>query len=154
MAIFAVPARGVGRKDYSIAGEQLVEPVITSWQSLYSYQKKFTVPALGSKEVEIEIPLKQVVLIYDFMASIPSLKLIRFVVDSIASDLSEVNVLDEPGYQTVYVRISRGYTFLNIARLKLYNYSSEEETNMRVSLLGLYTSEEEYYLRLYEPIPL
>ena len=145
---FVVESRGVGRKDYSLMTEFSVEPTIRSYQSLYSHYDLISVPALGSIVIDVVIPLEQVVLLYDFLASIPSNNLIRMIVTAVAPDLSTGIAVDKSGYQVVEAHLLKGYIFFHIIRLTLYNYRDVEETDMRVSLTGLYTSEKEYYMSL------
>lgn len=145
---FAVEERGIGRKDYSLMTEFSVEPTIRSYQSLYSYSDLITIPANSSKVIDVKIPLEQVVLLYDFLASIPSNNLIRMVVTAVAPDGSTGDALDKTAYQTVEAHLLKGFIFFHIIRFTLYNYRDVEETYMRVSCNGLYTSEKEYYMAL------
>lgn len=145
---FAVEERGIGRKDYSLMTEFSVEPTIRSHQSLYSYCDLITVPANSSKVIDVEIPLEQVVLLYDFLASIPSNNLVRMVVTAVAPDESTGIAIDKTSYQAVEAHLLKGYIFFHIIRFTLYNYRDAEETFMRISCNGLYTSEKEYYMSI------
>jgi len=145
---FAVPAKGVGRKDYSAATEMSVEPVISSWQSVYLYYEALFVPAGGSIVRDVDTPLNQVVLLYDFFASIPANRLIRLKVEAVdALGVAYINV-DEAAYQTVATHISKGYPFFKTIRFTAYNYGDEDEWNFWIGCAGLYTSEEQYYVGL------
>lgn len=145
---FAVEPRGVGRKDYSSATEQSVEPVITSWQSAYKYRKAITVPALSHVVTDIKVPLAQVVLLYDFFASRPSNRLIRLLVEAITADGSAATVIDETKYQTVASHLLKGFPFFETIRFTTYNYADVDENYMRIGFSGLYTSLKEYHLKI------
>jgi len=149
-----VPAKGIGRRDYSIASEKFVEPVISSWQNVYIHRDTITVPALGNIATDVNVPLDQVVLIYDFFASIPSNHLIRLKVDAVDSLGAVVNILDKVGLQTIVASLLKGHPFLNIIRFTTYNYRAVDEDYMRIGCAGLYTSREEYYIRIADlPVP-
>lgn len=150
---FPVVARGVGRKDYSMATEKAVEPVITSWQSVYMFRKAIVIPALSNVVTDIEVPLKQVVLLYDFFASIPANRLIRLKVDAIYAG-ETLHVIDETAYQTVKSHISKGYPFFGTIRFITYNYWDSDEDYMRIGCSGLYTSLDEYFIKLGAAPPL
>jgi len=148
-----VATRGVARRDYSTATEKFVEPVISSWQSVYLYQANVVVPPEGSLTTDVAVELGQVVLVYDFFASIPSNRLIRlevFTIDSLGVAFRAVN---KYGFQTVVSHITKGIPFLATIRFVTYNYSSIAENYMRIGCSGIYTSEEEYYLRLAPETP-
>lgn len=149
--IFAVVARGIGRKDYSDMVEYSVEPTIRSHQSVFSYCDLITVPALGSIVVDVPVPLDQVAMLYDFLASRPSNNLVRMVVEAIDSVGAVIPVVDKSSYQTAEVHLAKGHPFLYIARFTLYNYQIVDENYMRISCQGLYTSEKEYYIALGTP---
>lgn len=141
-----VTARGVGRKDYSGATEMSVEPLISSWQSVYLYHEGLFVPAGGYMVRDVETPLNQVVLLYDFFASIPANRLIRLKVEAVdALGVPYVNV-DETAFQTVTQHISKGYPFFKTIRFTAYNYGDDNEWNFWIGCAGLYTSEEQYYV--------
>lgn len=146
---FTVAARGVGRKDYSSATEKSVEPVISSWQSGYLYRGAVVVPALGSLTTDIEVELDQVVIIYDFFASIPSNRLIRLIVQAVGEDGAVLDVLDKTSYQTVVAHILKGVEFFKIIRFITYNYADVDE-DMRIGCSGMYTSLTEYLLYIAE----
>ena len=152
MTVFSVPARGVGRIDYSSATEVSVEPVITSYQSLFMRREAVVVPALGNEVVDIPVPVGKVVMLYNFYASIPSNHLIRLVVQSIDSVGAVATVIDDSNYQTIDAPIHKGYTFLSIIRFIVYNYKTTIENYMRIGCAGLYTSSEEFHLRIGPPL--
>jgi len=147
---YTVRAEGVGRKDYSKMSEFSVEPTIRSYQSLYSHCELITVPANSDTVVDIEIPLDQVVMVYDFMASIPSNNLVRMNVTAVDPVGATLTIFDKAAYQTVEKHIAKGIQFFHIIRMTLYNYRDVDETFMRISCNGLYTSSTEYFLRIPE----
>jgi len=147
MAIFTVPARGVGRPDYSSSVEISVEPVITSHESVYSYRGAVVIAAASSTVTNVTVPLNQVVLLHDFYASIPANMLIRLVVEAIDRAGTITEVVDQSGYQGVTAHISKGYPFFQTIRFTTYNYQPlAAENNMRIGCAGFYTSAEEYYI--------
>lgn len=143
--IFTVSAKGVGRKDYSAGTELSVEPLISSWQSVYLFYKQVSVPAGGSLVTVVGVPLNQVVLLYDFFASIPANRLIELMVEAI--DLLGIiaTVVDEIAYQTVAKHVSKGFPFFKTIRFTTYNYGDVPE-NFRIGCVGLYTSAEQYHI--------
>lgn len=143
-----VEARGIGRVDYSSGVEASAEPVISSWQSLYVYREVVIVPAGGSLVTDVQVELDRVVILYDFYASIPSNRVIRLSVETVDSLGATVFVIDRSGYQTIVAPLLRGFLFLNIIRFTTYNYEAVDEENMRIGCLGLYTTLEEYYIRI------
>jgi hypothetical protein len=149
---FTVPAVGVGRADYSVATEKSVEPVISSWQSVYLYREVVTVPAGGNVVMNVAIELDQVVLVYDFFTSIPANRLIRLLVEDIDAEGIAYTVIDEAAYQTVTKHLLKGYPFLNTIRFTTYNYGDVDE-DFRIGCAGLYTSLEEYYIRVSPVLP-
>lgn len=149
-----VIATGVGRADYSVGIEMTVEPVITSYQSAYLYRDAVVVPAGGSLVKEVSVPLDQVVLLYDFYATIPANRLIRMVVEAVASDETSTEVVNKAAYQTVEAHLSKGYPFFHIIRFTLYSYGDVDEDYMRIGCAGLYTSVQEFFIMVSPEIPL
>lgn len=145
---FPVIARGIGRKDYSTATEVSVEPVISSWQSVYLFYKQVIVPAGGSLVTDVEVELDQVVLLYDFFASIPANRLIRLVVEAVDPLGITAPTVDETAYQTIETHISKGYPFFKIIRFTTYNYGDVDEKYFRIGCAGLYTTKEQYRIML------
>ncbi len=143
-ATFVVPAKGVGRRDYSAATEKFVEPVISSWQSVYTGYQAVSVPAGGSVVTDIQVALDQVVLLYDFFASIPANSLIRLLVEAVDA-LGAVTVIDKTTYQTVAEHVLKGYPFFQIIRFTTYNYGVAQD--FRIGCCGLYTSLGEYWIK-------
>lgn len=150
---FAVPVKGVGRKDYSEANEYFVEPVISSWQSVYLYSQRITVPAGGSVVTDVAVGADKVVLLYDFFASIPANFLIGLKVEYVYPDGTAEEVMNETAYQKVVKHISKGIPFFSTIRFTLDNYGDVDE-DFRLGCSGLYTSLKEYYQRLAPEIPL
>lgn len=145
---WTVEAKGIGKVDYSSGIEFSVEPVISSWQSVYIYREAVIVPAGGSLITDVQVDLGQVALLYNFYASIPSNRLIRLKIDAVDSLGAVAFVIDRSSYQTIAAPLLRGFSFLNIIRFTVYNYGSVDEENMRIGCAGFYTTAEEYYIRV------
>lgn len=145
--MFAVPAEGVGRKDYSQAAEYFVEPVISSWQSVYSMRQSIVVPALGSLVTDIPVTPKHVVLLYDFFASITENRLIRLQVAAVDQVGTVGIIVDDNGYQTVVEHLSKGQPFFIIIRFIVQNYSPVNQS-CRIGCTGIITSLQEFYLNI------
>ena len=146
---FAFESRGVGRKDYSMATEKTVEPVITSWQSLYVYSASTApVPAGASITIDVAVPLAQVVLLYDVFVSVTSNHLIRLVLQSIDSLGIIITDVDLTEYQKITKHFLKGDPFFKTIRFILYNYGDVVEEDFVFGCSGLYTSLEEFYMTL------
>ncbi len=141
---FEFESRGVGRKDYSMATEKTVEPVITSWQSLYSYHKDIALWANSWNIEDIAVPLDQVVFIYDAWCTIPSNRLQRLILQGVDSVGAIETVIDVTRYQTIHEVILKGFPFFKTIRVITYNYANEIESNQHIALLGMYSSLSEY----------
>jgi len=149
MTTFDVVSRGIGRKDYSGATEISVEPVITSWQSLYVYSASTDpVPAGASVTIDVEVPFAQVVLLYDVFVSVPSNHLIRLVLQSIDAEGTIITDVDTTEYQKIIKHFLKGDSFFKTIRFILYNYGDEVEEDFVFGCSGLYTSLEEFYMTL------
>lgn len=151
MTTFNVATRGIGRKDYSGATEVSVEPVITSYQSVYIYSATTVdVPAGESVTIDVEVPLAQVVLLYDVFVSVPSNHLIRLVLQSIDEEGNIITDIDITAYQKIIKHFLKGDSFFKTIRFILYNYGDEVEEDFVFGCSGLYTSLEEFYMTLGE----
>jgi len=145
---YDVAIEGIGRVDYSNAVEVTTEPVITSWQNVYTDSALVAIPALGSTVVDLPITSDLVVIIYDFFASIPSNRLIRLEVIEIDSAGLSVTVLRETKYQTIAAHMSRGRKFQNRIQFVVYNYAPVPEPAMQIGAAGIFTTEQEFYLSI------
>jgi len=143
---YAVQAQGIGRVDYSDSVEVMTEPFVTSWQSGYNYASMQTVPAAGSKVVDVPIPSPQVVILYDFFASIPSNKLIRLVVEAVDTLGVTFRAVDKSAYQSIAAHVSKGTYSVNILRFTLYNYAPVVENEMVIGCGGMYTTLAEFFI--------
>lgn len=143
---FGVTATGVGRRDYSSASEKFVEPVISSWQSVYTDYRVVNVPASGSVVTDVAVTLNQVVLLYDFFASIPANSLIRLHVQAVDALGAVATVVDKTAYQTVAEHLLKGYPFFKTIRFTLDNYGDVAQ-DFKIGCCGLYTSLAEYFIR-------
>ena len=146
---YPVVVEGIGRVDYSNAVEITTEPVITSWQNVFTFSELVApIPAGGSLAVNMPIPSDLVVIIYDYFASIPANRLIRLVVEMVDPAGPVITVLDELAYQTVSIHLLRGKTFVGSIRYTLYNYAATPETGMRIGAAGIYTTEDQFTLHI------
>jgi len=151
---YAVQAQGIGRIDYSDAVEVTTEPFVTSWQSGYNYASMQTVPAAGSKVVDVPIPTPQVIILYDFFASIPSNKLIRLVVETVDTFGVTSRPVDKSAYQSIVAHVSKGIYSVNTIRFTLYNYAPVIENEMVIGCSGMYTTLAEFTFDMnYFPAP-
>jgi len=141
---FVAQVKGVGREDYSSAVEVTTEPFVSSWQSGYSYASLVSVPAAGSKVIDVPISKNLVVILYDFFASIPSNRLIRLVVETLDTLGVASCPVDKSGYQAIAARVSKGIYSVNNIRFTVYNYSTTPENNMVIGCAGMYTTLTEF----------
>lgn len=138
---FSVPSKGTGRVDYSGAVEITTEPYVVSWQSVYSYSALLPPVAAASNETFIRnIPLDQVVILYDFYLTIPANRLIRLVVEVEDALGALATVVDQSGYQTVVVNIAKGCYFVRRVHLTAYNYNTLPEAWFSAGFNGIYTT--------------
>lgn len=145
MTVFSVAKRGVGRVDYSGAVEITTEPYVVSWQSVYAYSAGLPPVAAASHETFIRnIPLDQVVILYDFFLTIPANRLIRLVVELMDTLGALATVVDQSGYQTVAVHISKGCYFVKEVHLTVYNYAPHPENWFHAGFNGIYTTWEQF----------
>jgi hypothetical protein len=137
---FDVAVEGIGRLDYSSGVEVTTEPFVTSWQSGYSYASMQTVPAAGTKVVNVALPTDQVVILYDFFASIPANRLIRLVVETLDTLGAVSRPVDKLDYQKIAAHVSKGIYSVNFIRFTLYNYAPVIENEMVIGCAGMYTT--------------
>ena len=142
---FAVAATGVGRKDYSQQVEQSVEPIVRSYQNAYVHDEVYSVLAGQTRIIDVQIPSDTVVLLYDFLASTLSNRLIGFGVSAIDAVGGLVNpIFLKSGYQAVPHHHSRGAPVFMTIRLTLTNYCTID-IDISVTLAGVYTGVQEYH---------
>jgi len=146
--IFTVTPTGVGRKDYSLQAEYSVEPIVRSYQNPYVLDEIYSVLANSSRTIDVAIPADTVVLLYDFLASVPRNCLLGFEVDAIdvAGGLANA-IFSKAEYQRVEHHHSRGAPVFLTIRIILTNYCSFA-VDVSVSLAGVYTGVQEYYQRV------
>ena len=142
---FAISVTGVGRKDYSQQVEYSVEPIVRSYQNAYVFDEVYAVQAGQTRTIDVNIPADTVVLLYDFLASIPSNRLIGFQVLAIdvAGGLAN-SIFGKAEYQRVEHHHSRGAPVFLVIRLVLTNYC-DVDLDINVSLAGVYTGVQEYH---------
>lgn len=141
---FAVPVKGVGRKDYSAGIEFSVEPVIRSYQDVYNYWDTLTV-APGSLETkDVVISLGYMVLLYDFFATHPTNQMISLSVYTVAAGVAG-RVVEESKHGSISKHLSKGFPFFEIVRFKVENMG-EDILDINIGTIGIITSREEYFL--------
>lgn len=145
---FTAAAIGVGRKDYSTGVEYSAEPVVMSYQSVYTYSESISISAGEDEVIDIEVPSENVVIIYDFSASVPSNLLIGMRIDAVDIEGAAMTVISKMGYQIVEAHPTKGIGFFHIIRFVVHNYSDEDIDYAIINCAGLYTSEERFYLHI------
>ncbi|GAH81384.1 unnamed protein product [marine sediment metagenome] len=147
--VFDVAARGIGRKDYSQGTEISVEPLITSWQGLYTHTELVApIPAGGSITTDVAVPTDQVVILHDVYATVPQNTLIRLILQSIDLEGDIMTDLDMSDYQSIDYHYPRGDTFWRTIRFITYNYRDVVEDLCIIGCAGFYTSHQSYNLQL------
>lgn len=143
---WTVTATGVGQRDYAVGVEYSAEPVIMSYQSVYTYSESISVSAGEDEVIDIEVPSENVVIIYDFSASVPSNLLVEMRIDIVDIEGVATTAIDKISYQMVEAHPTKGVPFFHIIRFVVHNYSDEGIDYMRINCAGLYTSLERYYI--------
>lgn len=141
---FAVPVKGVGRKDYSAGIEFSVEPVIRSYQDVYNYWDTLTVAPGSSETKDVEINLGYMVLLYDFFATHPTNQMISLSVYTVAAGVAG-RVVEESKHGSISKHLSKGFPFFEIVRFKVENMG-EDILDINIGTIGIITSREEYFL--------
>lgn len=141
---FAVAPSGVGRRDYSTGIESSVEPVIGSYQEVYSEWQTVTVPAGNDLVTDIAIAGGYVAIVYDFFASAPLLALLGMTVEAV-SGATVGTVLSKQGYGTIVEHLAKGFPFFETLRITIHNFHTEA-LDVNIGVVGISTNEEHYYL--------
>ena len=148
---FVFPARGVGRRDYSLMIEHAVEPTIRSYQGVYSEWQTISVDAGDDTQVDIAIPGGNVAIVYDFFASAPVSTLLALTVYAVSDAIAGL-VIRRTKYGSIAAHLTKGFPFLGIIRFVVHNYSAVDLVDVvDIGAVGIYTSEQEYYLRIVTP---
>lgn len=149
----AITPVGIGRVDYSVNIERMVEGVIRSWQQIWKYYEEFLVPAGGSITRDIVINSANVVLIYD-------LNLVAFANTLIELELQEqsptgvwTTIYVQLGYQKIINHITKGFPFFRNYRAIVTNHGISPVL-LILSNIGMETSKQEYYLMVSPGLPL
>jgi hypothetical protein len=146
---FDVKVEGIGRVDYSTGVEVTTEPFISSWQNAYHYYALSpAIPAGGHLALTIPITAYKIVILYDFIATIPSNRLIRLSVETEDMTGATTVILDKMAYQTIVARITKGAYTVNHLWLHVYNYASTPQTQLWVGCSGMYTNLAEFTLNV------
>ena len=141
---FTVEKIGIGRADYSAGIEFSVEPVIRSYQDVYSYWDTLTV-APGSSEIkDVAISLGYMVLLYDFFATHPTNQMISLSVYTVAAGVAG-RVVEESKHGSISKHLSKGFPFFETVRFKVENMG-EDVLDINIGTMGIITSREEYFL--------
>lgn len=141
---FAVEPKGVGRKDYSSGTEMSVEPVIRSYQDVYSHFDTVTVPAGATVVKDVSVDLGFVVLLYDYFAAIPSTQLVSLSVRSVTAGIA-ARFLEVSKHGSITEHISKGVPFFETVRFSITN-SGAIDVDVTFGAVGIITSRENYYL--------
>lgn len=149
---FSVPAKGIGRKDYTEAAEYFVEPLITSWQGVYMMTQAVMVPAASTVDTDIAIVTGRVIYIYDFFATITENRLINLTVSAVDALGTVVPVVNMTRYQTVVAHVSKGHSFFNTMRFSVQNYGSVQQT-VEIGAAGMVTSLSEFFMEVAPTVP-
>lgn len=141
---FAIPATGVGRKDYSKAIEEAVEPVIRSYQQDYWFHEYYAVNAGETRVEEIALPADTVVMLYNFFLSVPRNSLIYLNVEAWLPDYGIYSALaDAIGYQNVKIALLVGFPAFIKYKISMTNYG-DTNLDMVFSAHGIRTEEQIY----------
>jgi len=147
---FTVPAKGVGRADYSTGIEFAVEPTIRSYQQVYSHWETVTVPAGADLVTDIDILGGYVAIVYDFFVTAPVLSLLSLAVDAVSDGIPS-GVIVKSGYGSIAEHLPKGFPFFEVIRFTVHNFS-DADLEVNIGAVGIYTAETQYYLRLGEEV--
>lgn len=139
-----VPAKGIGRKDYSSGVEFSVEPVIRSYQSVYSAWDCVTVPAGADLTVDVQIATGYVAIVYDFYAVIPQHTLLGLAVAAVSGGVV-APIITKQGYGSIMEHLSKGFPLFEMIRFTITNFS-DVDLDVDIGAVGIYTDEDHYYL--------
>jgi len=145
ISTLTVPARGIGRLDYSEGAEMSVEPTVSSYQSHWHYYDVKVIPALGSLDFDIQVPVGYILLLYGIDISIPAHHLLRAAIRAVDSLGVEGLIVDKHAYQNIEHAIIKGTSVPFILRTTIDNYRDINEVNCRVSYNGIILSGQQYY---------
>ena len=144
---FAVPEKGIGRKDYSINVETSVEPMIRSWEEQYTHCQEWVDVEAGESNTEnIVLPTDYVYILYDFTLSTLANTLIGLEAHAVGADEIVAPIFEDTKYQRIYHPIPRGFPFFHIIRIVVKNLGDETLDSLVLSLAGIKTAESAYYL--------
>lgn len=121
-----------------------VEPVIRSYQTVYSEWDLVTVPAGADLTVDIPIPTGFVALVSDFFATFPCLTLLEMKVQAVSAGIVG-DVVTKSGYGSVIAHLPKSFPFDDIVRFILHNYAAFD-VDVDIGAVGIYTSVENYTL--------
>jgi len=118
---YSTTPKGVGRKDYSLAVEMAVNPVISSWQRRYQWYLETDLPAYPSAAVgavfvfrapdgtSTIVAPETPVYIYDVFFSITRHALAYIDLRSYLPDLTDMQpIAEDEGYGRVHLKFERG----------------------------------------------
>jgi len=142
---FPFVQKGIGRADYSNMTEFSVEPIIRSYQNVYSDWSTVIVPAGTRVSHDIAITSGTVVIIYDYYLAIPQNTLLGLIVYAISEAGVPTNVVSKSDYGTVVIHLPKGYPFFQTIRYSIENFHTED-LSVYAGAVGIYTDEEHYFL--------
>jgi hypothetical protein len=142
-----VSSWGTGRPDYSVNIEYSTEPILRSHQNQYNYYLEITdlAPSSSLTTLDIDIPIDTVVLLYDFCLTSVKNQLLEFIVQAKGTGGGYTTIFYDENYQNIYHPIPNGFPFFDEYRIK-YRNRGQSDTDLILSIHGLYTGEDEYYL--------
>ena len=137
---------GTGRKDYSKNIEYSTEPIIRGPQTQYVYSVELLeVAANSTTTVDVDIPADTVVMLYDFYLSANKNVYISLQIRALGTTGTYATIFKDEGYQRIAHPIPPGFPIFNSYRY-IYANQSDEQIDMELSIAGIYTTEDEYYL--------
>lgn len=148
---FAFESRGIGRKDYSSGIEFAVEPLIRSYQEVYSDWQTIAVAAGATVIKDIAITSGYVAIVYDFFATFPTFTLLRLLAQAVSAGVAS-NIIMESGYGSIQKHLAKGFPFFQTIRFIVQNLGAVA-LDVNIGAVGIYTDEQHYYLLPSAQIP-
>jgi len=148
--VFTVPAKGVGRADYSDNVSLSTEPLIRGEQDAYNEWDEQTIADGDTGIFDFDVPTGYVHLIYDCYASIPVNGLFEMRVRAVSEDgLTVATFVRQYGYAALAEHLQKGYPVFGKVRFQITNLSGASQ-DFAFGVSGVKTSKQTYYLQLFE----
>lgn len=145
--IGTISTAGTGRRDYSTNIEYMVEPLIRSYQSVYTLKLDFAGVPSGAALIQQEsLAANNVIMLYNFNISASSNHLFRATIRVVAANGTTLLMVHRWAYGSFSQIIPRGFPFANAIRVAVTNYSSDTQDYI-FSCSGLETDETIYVLQ-------